>query len=209
MVATILSELQKQPSSSTISSINVEHLSGIFETLLEQLFPAYGLALMDENGRLMQSSPKVRKLCHSLGEGTPKNQLSYFDQEGKLDLLTAVHVLCKTLRDSRSVFADKRIQLQEDILLEDSTRIRLNAEWIQLGAENPHHILIIIEDLTEASRQRALSDAYRYNLTPREMEVWELSLQGFTYRQISEKLFIAINTVKKHMKTIHSKRRLD
>ena len=111
--------------------------------------------------------------------------------------------------DSQCVFADQRIQLNEDIFIDGSVRIHLNAEWIQLGLKDPQHILITIEDLTEVSHQRALFDTYRYNLTLREMQVWELQLQGLSYRQISEKLFITMNTVKKHMKTIHSKRRVE
>lgn len=189
--------------------MSTDYLPIIFETLLERLFPSHGLVLLDDNGHLLQSSPKARKVCNSLNGGIPKKQNSYALKEGSVDLPSEIQVVYKALLESQSMFAGQRIQLHEDIFLEDSIRIHLNAEWIQLGIEDPHHVLITIEDLTEVSHQRALFDAYRFNLTSREMEVWELYLQGLSYRQISKKLFITMNTVKKHMKTIHSKRRLE
>ena len=189
--------------------VSTDYLPIIFETLLERLFPSHGLVLLDDNGHLLQSSPKARKVCNSLNGGIPKKQNSYALKEGSVDLPSEIQVVYKALLESQSMFAGQRIQLHEDIFLEDSIRIHLNAEWIQLGIEDPHHVLITIEDLTEVSHQRALFDAYRFNLTSREMEVWELYLQGLSYRQISKKLFITMNTVKKHMKTIHSKRRLE
>nr|WP_242028403.1 helix-turn-helix transcriptional regulator [Pseudanabaena sp. FACHB-2040] len=84
--------------------------------------------------------------------------------------------------------------------------MQIQAEWIALDAQQASHIVVTLEDLTEVAHQRALFDAFRYRLTPREAEVWELYLQGFSYRQIGKALFITINTVKRHMKSIHVKR---
>lgn len=189
--------------------VSTDYLPIIFETLLEHLFPFSGLVLLDDNGHLLQSSPKARKVCDSLNRDISETQHGCVHKEDEANLPSQIQVLYKALLESQSVFADKRIQLNDDIFLEDSIRIHLNAKWIQLGMEASNHVLITIEDLTETSHQRALSDSYQYHLTPREMEVWELYLQGLTYRQISEKLFIAINTVKKHMKSIYGKRRAE
>ena len=80
----------------------------------------------------------------------------------------------------------------------------LNAEWIVL--EEPS-ILVRLEDMTQSAGRRALGDACRYNLTPRETEVWALFLQGLSYQDISDQLFVTMSTVKKHMKNVYSKRR--
>ncbi len=45
----------------------------------------------------------------------------------------------------------------------------------------------------------------KHNLTEREMEIIELAFRGDGNAEISEKLFISIHTVKKHMTNIFSK----
>ncbi|MUG91303.1 winged helix-turn-helix transcriptional regulator [Scytonema sp. UIC 10036] len=44
-----------------------------------------------------------------------------------------------------------------------------------------------------------------YGLTPREAEIWFLYRSRCSYKEIAERLYISVNTVKKHMKNIHSK----
>ena len=48
-------------------------------------------------------------------------------------------------------------------------------------------------------------DQWLYGLTEREGEVWMLRLQDYSYQEIADKLYLSINTVKKHMKTILAK----
>lgn len=56
------------------------------------------------------------------------------------------------------------------------------------------------------SRERRLSDfSQRYMLTKREMEILELLVNGDTYQEMSEKLIISVNTVKKHCSNIYQK----
>jgi len=45
----------------------------------------------------------------------------------------------------------------------------------------------------------------RYNITEKEIEVIELILDGLTYKQIAEKLFIANKTVDNHVQNIYKK----
>jgi DNA-binding NarL/FixJ family response regulator len=52
-----------------------------------------------------------------------------------------------------------------------------------------------------------LNTAQAWGLTPREQEVWMLHQSGYTHSKIAEKLKISKNTVKKHMSSIHGKRR--
>lgn len=43
------------------------------------------------------------------------------------------------------------------------------------------------------------------NLTPREMEILQLISEGCSNKQIADKLFISIDTVKKHLNNIFQK----
>jgi DNA-binding CsgD family transcriptional regulator len=51
----------------------------------------------------------------------------------------------------------------------------------------------------QLGRHRARAGRNEWQLTPREWDVAELAAQGLTNRQIAERLFIGVDTVKKHL----------
>ena len=57
----------------------------------------------------------------------------------------------------------------------------------------------------QLARVQSTDDNKRYSLTPREADVWQLRQQGATYQEIAQELFISVNTVKKHLKSILAK----
>ncbi|WP_084528745.1 helix-turn-helix transcriptional regulator [Nocardia crassostreae] len=56
---------------------------------------------------------------------------------------------------------------------------------------------LVVEQLDRDRERRAATANWR--LTPREWDVADLAAQGLTNRQIAERLFIGIDTVKKHL----------
>ncbi|WP_327141684.1 helix-turn-helix transcriptional regulator [Nocardia sp. NBC_01327] len=66
-----------------------------------------------------------------------------------------------------------------------------------LQALRRHLAPLVIEQL-ERDRDRRAAHA-NWQLTPREWEVADLAAQGLTNRQIAERLFIGVDTVKKHL----------
>jgi DNA-binding CsgD family transcriptional regulator len=184
-------------------AIPVGLLSMLFETTLEHLFPSQGLLLFNRKGNLIQSSPKARSLCRVLQRmaGPSKQDLTAWD------LPLRIQALCHFMIDSRNAFPNHSIQLHDEINIRDHCRITLNGEWIDWGGAEPLYLIITLENQAESSEKRALFDAHRYQLTERETEVWTLALQGYSYNSIGEELFISLNTVKRHMKSIYDKRR--
>ena len=61
---------------------------------------------------------------------------------------------------------------------------------------------LVVGLLTRHRAQEALRAAW--NLTPREWEVADLAAQGLTNRQIADRLFIGVHTVKKHLTRVLS-----
>ncbi len=49
------------------------------------------------------------------------------------------------------------------------------------------------------------ADVQKYGLTSREAAVWFFRQSNYSYKEIANKLFISVNTVKKHMKNIYAK----
>lgn len=70
---------------------------------------------------------------------------------------------------------------------------------------NPSHILVLIEKVTEKHNIDLKKIKAKYNLSNRELEVLELLCSGLTNREIAEKLFISEYTVKDHIKRLMEK----
>ncbi|GAA3219499.1 helix-turn-helix transcriptional regulator [Actinocorallia longicatena] len=60
------------------------------------------------------------------------------------------------------------------------------------------HLTPLVADQLERHRERTAARS-SWRLTPREWEVADLAAQGLTNRQIADRLFIGVDTVKKHL----------
>ena len=78
--------------------------------------------------------------------------------------------------------------------------------WIagEKGGE-PTHIVILLERVVEKHTVNLQEVARRHRLSLREVEVVGLVCEGRTNREIGEKLFIGVHTVKDHLKNIMRK----
>ena len=194
---------------STTDAITVDYLAIVFETFLDRIFASQGFMLLDQTGSLVQSSPTARSLCRAWQKVAEIQVCQLGSRHQDMALPADIQKLALSLIEGRQLFPELKFQLQDTVLLQENTRINIQAEWIILESQRSSYILVTLENLTEVAHQRALFDAYQYHFTQREIEVWELHLQGLSYRQIAQALFISVNTVKRHMKSIHSKRKDD
>ncbi|NER83690.1 MAG: hypothetical protein F6K42_29920 [Leptolyngbya sp. SIO1D8] len=208
LVALASSVKSSDPAELPADAITFDYLAIVFETFLDHVFPSQGFMLLDHQGNVVQSNGKARQICRVLlADAAP---LTGPDFRAKFAALPAeIKTLISAAIESCKLFPHLKFQLEDTVVLQDKTRIRLQVEWIHLDDQAASGIVVTLEDLTEAAHQRALLEANRYNLTDRETQVWELTLQRLSYRQIGEELFISVNTVKRHIKNIHMKQRRD
>lgn len=199
-----------------LATLRSDNLDLIFEVLLGQVFPFRGFVLFDQCGKLLRTTTKAEEFFVLLHKASPGKVFGPLDNTSgsmskspsspsMVQLPDQVTTLGNFLIDSCVDFPDHALQLYDTVFLPGGIRLYLKAEWIDLADQATKCILVTIEDLTQIAHHRAMCDAYRYDLTTREAEVWELYLQGFSYREVSKELVIALNTVKKHMKGIFSK----
>jgi DNA-binding CsgD family transcriptional regulator len=81
------------------------------------------------------------------------------------------------------------------------------AEEPESGRPSVPRVLVTLEDRGQSIENLAIADMKKFELTDREGQVWQLRLAGRSYREIAAELYITDNTVKKHIKSILSKRR--
>lgn len=174
------------------SDAQVLLLQGILEGMPD------GILIISTTGKLIQSNRLGRYLCDQL-----------IDRPTPVDAVPkSIWRACEALLDSRDTFTDKQSNtflIEENIQTKGTIAIRVRVQWLSPDSE-VLRILVVMEDRLQTARNRAIAEGQRYGLTNRESEVWQYRCIGRTYKQISQKLFITVDTVKKHVKSIHAKR---
>ena len=115
--------------------------------------------------------------------------------------------ICQSLMEIRNLFPNQCWLTQFDIFIENIIILHIRARWLMVDTLDQPYMLLLIEDRKTTINKIVSQEAEQYGLTPREREVWLLHRRGRTYKQIALELEITPNTVKKHMKSIHSKRK--
>ncbi|WP_421656226.1 helix-turn-helix transcriptional regulator [Leptothermofonsia sp. ETS-13] len=113
--------------------------------------------------------------------------------------------VCEALVESKDVYGDRPIMIESDVDT-GKTTFRIRAQWINLKSAQRPCILLRLQDQNQSVHGLAIAEAQKWNLTPRERDVWLLRRAGYKRKQIAEELYIAEETVKKHLKNIHFKR---
>ncbi|MGB3641508.1 MAG: LuxR C-terminal-related transcriptional regulator [Rivularia sp. (in: cyanobacteria)] len=153
-----------------------------------------GILILTETGELVHCNVSAIDICSQI------NQFS-------LNLNTVPSVIyntCKLLIKNNFDCDNLTIQ-SEDIVINQSLIFRLRVRRFNLELSEQSYLLVTIENRYQSLKNVALSEAYKYHLTQREAEIWSLYRAAFSYKQIAERLFITVNTVKKHIKNIRAK----
>lgn len=92
--------------------------------------------------------------------------------------------------------------------------IRVRASWLNSntlddsrGTGRCQYILVFLENRNEILQEELQFEQQKYQFTDREMEIWSLLRQDYSYQEIAATLHISLNTVKTHVKNIYAKKR--
>lgn len=115
-----------------------------------------------------------------------------------------VIVMLTVFEDEKSIF-DAIMEGADGYLLKKTSPIRL-IQFIEDAYQGgtPLSPVVAKKALQIFTRTKKL-EMDSFNLTPREMEVLNLIVQGFENREIADKLFISLETVRNHIRHIYEK----
>lgn len=164
-------------------------LQAIMEGLVD------GVLVLTKQGELVYANECGRQICDQLSQGT-----SAFNS-----LPQAIWGVCESFLDSHNLLPELETIVNNDINPNCSATFRVRVRWLVLEDSAYPYLLVIMEDQNLSKQMQAIADAKRYGLTPREAEVWSLHQAKISYKEIAERLYITVNTVKKHIKNIYSK----
>jgi DNA-binding CsgD family transcriptional regulator len=160
--------------------------------------------VVSPDGLIRQSNPKARQLCDRINQTTP-------GPHHPDHLPSPIQPLFAALRESRDLFPEQRVLPEFELNLDDHTPLRIRGQFLDIPRADGDvpYVLITIENRQESLHSVAIGDAQRFGFTAREREIWYMRLLGHSYREISTILFITENTVRKHVKSILAKRRVE
>jgi DNA-binding CsgD family transcriptional regulator len=180
---------------------NEDNSLALLDIILEGLID--GVIILDLQGQIVRANLQARSFCRKLVAISTMPQVD--------GLPFVVRSIAAVLLDSQATFPKQQVMPEVEIYLADRTPLRIRGQLLDLprsGTAMPY-VFITIEDRRQSLRGAAIGDAQRFGLTPREAEVWYLRLLGDSYRDIANSLYITENTVRKHIKNILAKRRVE
>ncbi|NEN97303.1 MAG: LuxR family transcriptional regulator [Moorea sp. SIO3I7] len=156
-----------------------------------------GVLIITTNQELFHANECGRRMCSQISQG--KSPINSIPQP--------IWRVCESLIDSRELFSDRKLIIEAEIKVNKSVNFRVRVRWLTLELSRNPYLLVTLEDKHQSTQNSAITDAIKYGLSHREKEVWLLKKANLTYEEIAQQLYISINTVKKHLKSIYAKQK--
>lgn len=118
-----------------------------------------------------------------------------------------ISYLCNSIADVPRQFPGQHWIMKTKICISSAVTFSVTARYMRLETLGKYCIVLEMKDQYQLVKNIAMEEAQKYGLTDRETEIWLLQRANYTYKQIAAELFIAPNTVKKHMQNIHLKQK--
>lgn len=164
-----------------------------------------GILILTEQGEWVYANTQAHRICHQLSQY--RLQPNTVAQE--------IWRVGQSLVESHQMFRDRNIMIESKIATDSSVTYRIRARWLELtksdaytGLSQGSFVLVTLEEQYQATQNRVFNPINRYGLTRREAEVWLLRQANHSYKEIADKLYITLNTVKKHLKNIYAKQQM-
>ncbi|WAL60280.1 helix-turn-helix transcriptional regulator [Thermocoleostomius sinensis] len=163
-----------------------------------------GIMLLNEQGELLFANACAKRICHQLTQNISQNISQSLTRHNSVP--RQILRSCQALVKGRQELSQRSVIIEDEIRTEETGTIRIRAQWLNLNTVECPCLLVTLEDRQQSAQHKAIAEAQKYGLTERETQVWLLRQSGYSYKAIALELHIADDTVKKHIKSIHTKR---
>lgn len=179
----------------TKSKVAEFRTEAILQAVLESLD---GILVLTAQGEWLNANRLAKQLCQQFQPGQATGET----------VPAEIWKICQYLIESREFFPDHELILCDEIITHEALTLRIRVRWLHLELVEQPCLLVTLEDYQQSIHNMAIAEAHKYGLTPSETKVWLLYRGDCSYKKIAETLYITPNTVKKHMKSIHAKRKI-
>jgi DNA-binding CsgD family transcriptional regulator len=180
----------------TDDSLASANARAFFEAVMEGFWD--GILILTQQGEVFHANQRALELCNLLGSGACQSAKT---------LPPCLWSMCEQVIDGQQVFCDPSLVFTQTLDCIEKRSVRARVQWLALEAAPSPYLLVMLEDQTATARAAAMLESVQFGLTPRETEVWILRSINYSYEEIAEELFITLNTVKCHLKSVYAKRK--
>lgn len=156
-----------------------------------------GILIITEGRQLLYANECACRILRQICQARPSSE----------GLPREISYLCNSIAEVPRKFPGQHWIMKTKICVNSSVTFSVTARYMRLETLGKHCIILEMRDQYQLVKNVALEEAQQYGLTDRETEIWLLQRANYTYKQIASELFIAPNTVKKHMQNIHLKQK--
>ena len=156
-----------------------------------------GVLIITEGKQLLYANETACRLLRQISR----------DRQSPDAIPKEIKYLCRSVSEARREFPGQHWIMKTKICISSSVNFTVIARYMKLDSLGKNCIVLEMRDQYQLIKNIALEEANQYGLTERETEIWLLQRANYTYKQIAAELFIAPNTVKKHMQNIHLKQK--
>ena len=158
-----------------------------------------GIVIFSQDGDLLYNNQSGKTFIRYLSqlEETTANQLP-----------PSLWKICDCLLEGRKLFPENPLILTQEFPVLEGECLRVRVQFLNFPEIDAVLFLLILEDQNRTAQSLARLEAVYWSLSPQEGQVW-LQRRGYkaSYQEIANQLHISLNTVKKHLKSIHAKAR--
>jgi DNA-binding CsgD family transcriptional regulator len=171
-------------------------VQGVLEGLTD------GILILSQDGEWIYHNYYAHRICQQLSQQPNPGRFS------EQQVPDGIWRNCRALIESQEFYTDQPIVIESEIALSRTNVYRIRVRWLTLDDCQSPYLLVLLEDRCQVLQNRAIAETVLYDLTARQAEVWLLYRAGFSYQQIADELYIALNTVKRHLKDIRLKQKM-
>jgi DNA-binding CsgD family transcriptional regulator len=181
-----------------ISALDCHLKSALQPALLQEALECFmdGILILTPTGEWVHGNSYARQVCCQLTQSLAQ------PHRVPPQIWPVCEVLVKNQQRSAAAV------VEAEITTPSFDTIRVRASWLARENSEASFLLVTLEDRQQSMQNKAIAQVEQYRLTPREAEVWLLYQDNYSYKEIAAKLYITLNTVKRHMKSIHAKRKI-
>lgn len=159
-----------------------------------------GILILTDQQDCVYANQAARQICAQFNQSETNRTKNSWVPE-------SIWQACESLVESREWYTNQLITIELEVATQAATAYRVRTRWLELEVVDRPCFLVTLEDKQQSTKSMVITEVQKYGLTPREAKVWLLYRADYTYKKIASELYITLNTVKKHMKSIHAKRK--
>jgi DNA-binding CsgD family transcriptional regulator len=156
-----------------------------------------GILIITEGKKLLYANDCACRILRQISHARPSEN----------GIPREIVYLCNSIAEVPRQFPGQHWIMKTKICISSAVTFSVTARYMRLDTLGKYCFVLEMRDQYQLVKNTAMDEAHKYGLTDRETEIWLLQRANYTYKQIAAELFIAPNTVKKHMQNIHLKQK--